>query len=397
MTTEEKAKRYDEALARANELNYVSDKDSLQCKTIEHIFPELGETEDERIRRVIRGWIYTRPASFFDGISKEKMLAWLEKQDGKINPYSGTSFKYNNHTWGMCARDGGVNILCDGKLIKHIDEQKTDERKEFVLVSFGTDIKSENDAIIIPDGYVATIDGNKIYIKKEGKGALEAIKEEKVDNANKVEPKFKVGDIVQYITDSTDRRKIEEVDTLCNMYHTDSSPIMFEIEDEWKAVVNAEDVEQNPTDKIESKFKVGDWVIRADGDYFSNGSKFAQITDIDKGCHWLDSGKWIEARDIKLWSIADAKDGDVLAVSWREDKNLWQKIIIFKKYHNEGVKELYGMPCVEGYGNTFKNGEVVINEEVPYYSKTWTCTLHPATKEQRELLFSKMEEARNGL
>ena len=46
-----------------------------------------------------------------------------------------------------------------------------------------------------------------------------------------VEPKFKVGDIVQYITDSTDRRKIEEIDTLCNMYHTDSSPIMFEVED----------------------------------------------------------------------------------------------------------------------------------------------------------------------
>lgn len=60
---------------------------------------------------------------------------------------------------------------------------------------------------------------------------------------DKVEPKFHPGDIVQYITDSTDRRKIEEIDTFCNMYHTDSSPIMFEIEDEWKVVVNAEDVE----------------------------------------------------------------------------------------------------------------------------------------------------------
>lgn len=31
--------------------------------------------------KVIRGWIYTRPASFFDnGISKEEILAWLEKQ-----------------------------------------------------------------------------------------------------------------------------------------------------------------------------------------------------------------------------------------------------------------------------------------------------------------------------
>ena len=92
------------------------------------------------------------------------------------NPYSGTSFVYNNHTWGMCARDGGIDILCDSKLIKHIDEQKPDERKEpdFVLVPFGTDIKLENDTIIIPDGCVATIEGNRIRFKKEGKGALEA-------------------------------------------------------------------------------------------------------------------------------------------------------------------------------------------------------------------------------
>lgn len=40
---------------------------------------------------------------------------WLEKQ-GKPNPYSGVSFKYNGHTWGMCARDNGVEILVDGEI-----------------------------------------------------------------------------------------------------------------------------------------------------------------------------------------------------------------------------------------------------------------------------------------
>lgn len=251
------------------------------------------------------------------------------------NPYSGTSFVYNNHTWGMCARDGGIDILCDSKLIKHIDEQKRDERKEFefVLVPFGTDIKLEKDTIIIPDGYVATIDGNKIYIKKEGKGELEAVKEEKVDNANKVEPKFKVGEwIIQ------ENIGVYEVAEIC---------------ESWYEVID-----------VENKH----YSIGFDKEYMC-----------------------------RLWTIEDAKDGDVLAISWWEDKNLWEKIIIFKKCHNEGVEGLYSMPCVEGYGNTFKNGEVVFAEEVPYYSKTWTSTLHPATKEQRELLFSKMEEERNGL
>ena len=84
----------------------------------------------------------------------------------------------------------------------------------------------------------------------------------------------------------------------------------------------------------------------------------------------------------------------MLALSWLEDKNLWAKIVIFKKYHSEGVKGLYyNMPCVEGYGITFKNGKTVFNEKIPYYSKTWTCNLHPATKEQRDLLFQKMKEA----
>ena len=94
-----------------------------------------------------------------------------------------------------------------------------------------------------------------------------------------------------------------------------------------------------------------------------------------------------------LWDIQDAKDGDVLSISWLEDKNLCEKIIIFKKYHSDGVIGLYSTPCVEGYGNTFKNGKMIFNEKVPYYSKTWTCNLHPSTKEQRDFLFQKIKEA----
>ena len=50
-------------------------------------------------------------------------------------------------------------------------------------------------------------------------------------------------------------------------------------------------------------------------------------------------------------------------------------------------------PCVEGYGNTFKNGKMAFVGEVPDYSKTWTDNLHPATKEQREQLEKAMSKA----
>ena len=129
----------------------------------------------------------------------------------------------------------------------------------------------------------------------------------------------------------------------------------------------------------EHKFKVGDWII-------TPKNKVIQITSIEDTSYCDEQ--------CRFWTIEDGKDGDVLALSWMEDKNLWEKIIIFKKYHSEGVKGIYSRPCVEGYGNTFKNGKLAFtDEEVPYYSKTWTYTLHPATKEQRDLLFQKIKEA----
>ena len=145
--------------------------------------------------------------------------------------------------------------------------------------------------------------------------------------------------------------------------------------------------------KIETRFKVGDWVVNKFGDSW-------HIDSFDKKNYQVSNGKGnynyfpISKQDeMRPWTIQDAKDGDVLAFSWLEDKNSWEKIIIFKKYHSEGIKGLYSMPCIEGYGNTFKNEKMVFVEKVPYYSKTWTRNFHPATKEQRDRLFQKIKEA----
>ena len=147
------------------------------------------------------------------------------------------------------------------------------------------------------------------------------------------------------------------------------------------------------------KFKVGDWIACIDDEGDVAIEKIVcfvhnkvLLVDVD-GC-FTEYPK-TELSNFHLWSIADAKDGDVLAFDWTQDDGAshWEKIVIFKKYHAKGVKGLINSPCVEGYGNTFKNGKLVLQEEVPYYSKTWTATLQPAAKEQRDLLFSKMREA----
>ena len=51
-------------------------------KAAEFIFPELAESEDEKIRRCISDVVRKYGVEFAtDTITKEKMLAWLEKQD----------------------------------------------------------------------------------------------------------------------------------------------------------------------------------------------------------------------------------------------------------------------------------------------------------------------------
>ena len=141
---------------------------------------------------------------------------------------------------------------------------------------------------------------------------------------------------------------------------------------------------------VEPKFKKWDW-IACDADSFT-----LSIKSVKDGNYYFHQGASLPIKDIDehyhLWTIQDAKEGDVLAINWHEDNDSWEKIIIFKNYHAKGVKGLTKEPCVEGYGNTFKNGKLAVNEEVPYYSKTWTHNLQPATKEQRDLLFQKMKE-----
>lgn len=100
--------KYKDALERAKRM--------FSEKELNYLFPELKESEDERIRKEIIEYIKT-------GTYHKNWVVWLEKQEEKTNPYSGVSFEYNGHIWGMCARDNGVDILLDKQLFKHLDTQ----------------------------------------------------------------------------------------------------------------------------------------------------------------------------------------------------------------------------------------------------------------------------------
>lgn len=86
MTTEEKAKAYDNALERARLLKLANPDDEAIQTFVKDSFPELKESEDERIRKAILGLTYLdgiEPILTKCSVTRSDILTYLEKQ--KIN------------------------------------------------------------------------------------------------------------------------------------------------------------------------------------------------------------------------------------------------------------------------------------------------------------------------
>lgn len=127
--------------------------------------------------------------------------------------------------------------------------------------------------------------------------------------------------------------------------------------------------------KIEPKFKIGDWVVRKDGqDFFYVGRRFAQITKFDGSTCQVNCDIWDRTVNIRHWIIEeDARDGDVLAAS---DGS----IFIFAGIINESCKYHIALST---------NGEILVNKDENHYWETISGA-RPATREQCNLLFEKM-------
>ena len=129
--------------------------------------------------------------------------------------------------------------------------------------------------------------------------------------------------------------------------------------------------------KPEHKFHEGDWVV------YNND--ICQIVKHEEGCNKLVTVFGIEKELVnernlstaRLWTIQDAKDGDVLACN--------EEILIFKSYSAQECISLY---CLyNGHTNNFHSKEVID------ILMTTRNKIYPATKEQRDILFRKIKEA----
>lgn len=128
--------------------------------------------------------------------------------------------------------------------------------------------------------------------------------------------------------------------------------------------------EKKSADKVEPRFHEGEWVAN---DYCVG--KVIALTD---DAYLLDTGQGIPfscEHNAHLWTIEDAKDGDVLVSN--------DEVFIYSH-----MKQMYPIAVAHCFiansGILYFDGEFVYKKE--------ENSIHPATKEQRDLLFSNMEE-----
>jgi len=136
--------------------------------------------------------------------------------------------------------------------------------------------------------------------------------------------------------------------------------------------------EQKLTDNDEPKFKVGDWCIdNVDGTIFQIVKVLGNIYTYktNEGKEYSCTHYWLK-NNARLWTIQDAKDGDVLVCEGCE-------YLLFKSFSNtDGIIKLY---C---WYNRQTNNFHTSTDIKPRKE----ANIYPATREQRELLFAKIKE-----
>lgn len=337
------------------------------------LIPELQESEDERVRKSAIAFVKASDHfGYHLGISKENVLSWLEKQGEPIDKekvkigarkdlaLSIINYLDNNRVAGcMCLSSMECEDIEDAcvnsKWTKLYNYMKKKLEKQSERESTNKATWSKEDERLCQ------------CLIKDRKEALDNVRNSKYGHS-------------EIISDLKEMYR-ERISWLKSIKDRIGSGLICTVKDE------ESDDEQEPTDNTKSDFNVGDWVVQRDGDCFVSGNTFAQITNIDdEGLCWLDCRTWITGREIRLWTIHDAKDGDVLVSPRQKGCEADEDIFIFKRIGNRD----YVDNCIEYYCDVC-DGEFYVNKIC--YMGTTSSPLYPATEKQRDMLFAKMKKA----
>lgn len=364
--------KYREALERAEKIlefykhPAYAEVYSYAKEDIPSIFPELTESEDERMRKELLDYLHTRQV--VEGLTGTKVkmdwITWLEKQKAKED------------------LDRMAPIYED----KESFESALEKAWKFYNNSGArtVDICEDN---YVECAYAKGFREGFLFGLKRHEGVLPNVKE-KQKPADKVNPKFKVGDVMRTLQEADDNitSGLPVIVFVGNdYYHCTNELIAIKDQDDYEyPPMNRM---QEPTDKVETRFKVCDWVVwdnkiscHIDNIYQGKGSLMYEITDV----HNMTRSYGVKGFDnnAHLWTIEDVKEGDVLARN-----NGILSICIFA--HFDGINNKYSsFLCHCGLEGEGLGQELSING---YHDDCKDYV--PATKEQQDYLFKKMKEA----
>jgi hypothetical protein len=140
-------------------------------------------------------------------------------------------------------------------------------------------------------------------------------------------------------------------------------------------------IEEKSVDKVEPKFHEGDWILhQGTDDIYQVVAVIDDKYRLKYGDNYTIQNCTDVERCARLWDVTkDAKDGDVLYTS----STASNEVFIFKGLTIEGYIECY---CSYDSEDKYREGKY-------HFIGKPTFMTHPATKEQRDLLFQKMKEA----
>lgn len=364
MTTEEKAKAYDEAIERAEGLiDFCSDS---ELKTLEYVFPELGMSEDEKVRKAILELV-KQSSEVLDKQNQNNMIAWLEKQGEHAN------FRNKIQVGDRVTRneDGVLVNLSQLKRVAKPSEKQAEQKPNLCdgCINRKGCINCEN-------GELREAEQKPAEWSEEDEKTLTEIFSVAARASLRKSTLF--GKNYDYIKWQNWLKSLrpqnhwkpsdEQIEALAR--------VQYLIEGDDEAILNRDDLE---TVFPELKENNKDEKIRKE-------LLFLVKMSVQQGGYALhvneanDMIAWLEKQGKRpLWNIQDARPGDVLIT----DKSGW--MCIFKNYDGYNFSSYCFM---DGDGYFFEEGS-----EAHTLDERIGGKIHLATKEQRDVFFQKMHKS----
>ena len=443
LTIEQKAKLYDEVVERAKKWYNTPNVDKIPTfgnRIIEDIFPELYEPKDEEVRKEIIKLVqyyYGATLGCKHTVSRDKMLVWLEKQEQSKktsiwkhwkNGIAGngegklTFLIKSGPTYSLSSC---LSFECDYIELSELDNLMLEEQDNFNSEYWRGYREGKQEVF---DKYAKLKKQSKQNIKPKFKigdwvtnGActwrIDSIKDDMYYNDC---GRFSCGGDIKSIDEQYHLWTIEDAkpgdvlnangifiykkhDKDCVYFYCGINLtgefICTCVDDIWSNNYKVYPATKEQYDllfkKIQEsgyewdtekkmlknipKFKAGDWIIFNGLTLYINEVVKGYYRTISKG-GISNSYDWNIDNAARLWTIEDAREGDVL---WHSN-SASNGIFIFNKIRDTGKVVCY---CDYDSEDHFCLGE--------YHTCCWSNEkyIKPATEEQRNLLFTKMKEA----